>query len=380
MAAGQLIVYWHDDVLLHDAGSFFEVPGLEITESHPESPERLRNIRSFLARGPLGDAVSWRDGRHATDVELLRFHTAEYIDEIRRLSALGETVVVDGTFAVSGGTWRAATAAAGCAIAAMEAVMSDPGVAFALVRPPGHHAVASRGEGYCIFNNCGLAVVTALELGAERVAVVDWDAHHGNGVQSFFYARPDVLTISMHYHTGSIRIDRSGGDGLAGEIGEGPGVGSTINVDFPPGTGDLGYGEAMREIVGPALEAYRPDVIVGAMGQDASVAEGNGRQCLTMAGFHDIGARLADYAGRHANGRLVLVEEGGYSLTYAPMCAYATLAGAIGRPLELDDPASALPKDRWTHYRPALRDAQKALEACQRQWTTGTVKGPSSAA
>jgi acetoin utilization deacetylase AcuC-like enzyme len=365
MDAEKLSIFWHEDVLLHDSGASANVPQLEVTERHPDSADRLRNMKSLLERGPLSDALTWCAGRHANHEELTRFHSPAYVEEIRHLSEVGQPVVLDRFFAISAGTWLAASAAAGCAIAAAESVLRQPGIAAALVRPPGHHAVADRGEGYCIFNNCGLAALAARTAGADRVAIVDWDAHHGNGAQSFFYRRADVLTLSLHVHTGSVRVDRSGGDGLATEIGDGDGLGATININFPPGTGDRGYRDAFDEIVRPALSAFRPDLIIGAMGQDASMNDANGRQCLTMRGFHQIGAKIRGCAERYSRGRLIFIEEGGYSLTYAPLCLYATLAGALGRPIELEDPVNYLPEDRWTHYRPALDDARTALRVCQ---------------
>jgi acetoin utilization deacetylase AcuC-like enzyme len=242
--------------------------------------------------------------------------------------------------------------------------MEAPGRrAVALIRPPGHHATARRGEGYCIFNNAGLAALAALDAGAERVVIIDWDAHHGNGAQSFFYEDPRVLAISIHMHTGQIRLDRTGGDGLPSEIGAGFGTGTTLNVDLPYGVGDDGYARTFRQIIQPAVAAFAPSALICAMGQDAAMCEANGRQCLTMRGFHNIGASVSACADDCSNAGVTLIEEGGYSLSYAPLCLYATLAGVIGRDLAIDDPLNYLPLEEPPGFDDAIAASTAALAA-----------------
>ncbi len=205
--AEEVHVFWHDACLRHDTGAgVFDggpSPLVSMPELHPENAERLLNMRGALARGPLADAVRWRSAGLASAEDLATWHDPAYVDEVRELSAragaAGESVHVLGQTYVSGTTWESARAAAGAARAAADAVMDgETGIAYALIRPPGHHAGPATTDGYCFFNNSALAAQRARDRGAARVAIVDWDVHHGNGTQSGFYARADVLTVSLH--------------------------------------------------------------------------------------------------------------------------------------------------------------------------------------
>ncbi|UJA19823.1 hypothetical protein HJD18_06115 [Thermoleophilia bacterium SCSIO 60948] len=341
--AGTIDVHWHPACLRHETGEgVFEAPAsdlIAIPEKHPENDERIANVKSILERGPLGDRVRWRGGREATLDELLRVHTAEHVE---RVSALrGTRTMIDfGDGQTRGGphSWRAALAAAGTAISAADAVLAgDERLAYSLTRPPGHHAAPGRIDGYCLFNNSALAAQRAIDAGRRRVAIVDWDVHHGNGTQACFYERADVLTISIH------QDHRSWGpshpeDGLASELGAGEGEGYNVNVALPFGAGERAYGESFERVVAPALDRFDPDFLIGACGQDASQFDPNGRQCLTMNGFRAIGASMAAFAARHTDGRLLLCQEGGYARTYAAFCQLATLAGALGVDPGLADP------------------------------------------
>jgi acetoin utilization deacetylase AcuC-like enzyme len=195
--------------------------------------------------------------------------------------------------------------------------------------------------GFCLLNN---VAVTAAVLAArgERVAIVDWDAHHGNGTQAGFYARGDVLTVSVHMDHGSWGPDHPETGGRE-ERGTGAGDGANLNVPLPYGAGDAALADALDRVVVPALRAFRPDAIVGACGQDASQFDPNARLNVSMAGFHRVGATLAAAADELTGGRLVLVQEGGYAQTYAALCLHETLAGASGRPPLLEDPLAYLP-------------------------------------
>ncbi|MEA2445178.1 MAG: hypothetical protein QOJ12_2470, partial [Thermoleophilales bacterium] len=188
-----LDVFWHEDVLGHDAGQgVFEAaasPLMAVDEAHPEGPDRVRNMLAILRRGPLAEHVRWRDGRHATRAELELVHAPAYVDEIERLVAAGGGRVTSTTVA-GPATFAAAAAATGTAVGAVDAVLNgETRIAYALVRPPGHHAQPARADGYCFFNGVAIAAEVARRRGVERVAVVDWDVHHGNGTQECFYAR-----------------------------------------------------------------------------------------------------------------------------------------------------------------------------------------------
>jgi acetoin utilization deacetylase AcuC-like enzyme len=320
-------------------------------------------MRSALARGPLADALRWREGRIADPSELLAAHDAGYLESLREACETGQRLT--GTTVVGPGSWRAALAAAGTALAAGAAVAAGETTrALALVRPPGHHAGRAMADGYCVFNHVALCAEQALAAGARRVAIVDWDVHHGNGTQSIFYERGDVLTISLHMRHGAWGPSHRESGGPA-EVGAGGGAGRNVNVELPLGTGDEGYLAAFDAVVAPIVREHAPDVLIGACGQDASQFDPNGRQSVTMAGFHGIGERIASLARECTGGRLLLCQEGGYARTYAAFCLLATLEGVLGRPCSRD-PLAFLPDDpgRATAAIEAVRAAQRAHWHC----------------
>ena len=342
-------VYWHDEALAHDTGSgMFDQPPtplIEVPELHPENPERIRNIRSALHNGPIAPHLEWHDGRHATREELELIHPPSYIDSIEAVCASGPAILTQSTPVVPA-SWGAALGSAGTALAATEAVLAgECGQAYALVRPPGHHCQPAQADGYCLFSNAALCAELARRRGIERVAVVDWDVHHGNGTQECFWTRPDVVTISLHMGHGSWGPHHPQ-TGAPDELGEGDGAGRNVNVELPLGTGDEGYRRAWSRVVEPLLGTFDPGLLVIACGQDASQYDPNGRMSVTMDGFRDLGAAARRFADAHCDGRLVLVQEGGYGRTYSAFCMHATLEGALGTGRLLDDPLAYLPDDR----------------------------------
>jgi acetoin utilization deacetylase AcuC-like enzyme len=342
-----LDVFWHPAMLEHDTGSGLWEAGpselLEVPELHPENGERLRNMRSVLERGPLSSRLGWKHGRAAELDELETVHEASYIATIREACESGGRHLTATTL-VSSSSWPAILTAAGTALAAVDAVVAgESEVAYALVRPPGHHAGRALADGYCFVNNVALAAERLLAAGAERVAVVDWDVHHGNGTQSCFYDRKDVLTLSVHMRHGSWGPSHPE-TGSPAESGRGDGRGHNVNVELRPGSGDGAYAEAFRRVVEPVLDRYRPDAVIGASGQDASAFDANGRMNVSMDGFHAIGRSLRESAER-AGASLVLVQEGGYARTYAGYCLHATLEGVLGSERLLPDPLAFMPDD-----------------------------------
>ncbi|MGZ4431469.1 MAG: class II histone deacetylase [Gaiellales bacterium] len=348
MSQPTLDAFWHDDVLLHETGSgVFEHPPsplIEVSELHPENDVRLRNIRSILTNGPLAGNVRWRDGRHAEQRDLEAVHDPDYVESVRAFCAGGGGVLAWSTVVVPG-SWSAALAAAGTAMRATEAVLDrECAVSYALVRPPGHHAQPAMTDGYCLFNNVALCCELALRRGVERVAVIDWDVHHGNGTQECFYHRDDVLTVSLHMPHGSWGPAHPQ-TGSALEAGLGDGAGYNVNVELPYGTGDAGYADAMRQVVVPIVDAFRPQLLLIAAGQDASQFDPNGRQCVSMRGFRALGGIARELAERHGDGRLVMVQEGGYGRSYSAFCQHAVIEGVLGLEPALSDPMAFLPDD-----------------------------------
>jgi acetoin utilization deacetylase AcuC-like enzyme len=338
---------------LHDTGrGLFDAgpwDGLAWPEPHPEGSQRILNMLTALRTAPFHDRLSVEPGRPATRQELLRFHTAEHVDGVEALAGTdGTTHVVGHTFA-SAGTPAVAAVAAGCAIVAADRVAEGATtMAYALARPPGHHAAPAQIDGYCFYNGTALAAQRLRDRGAARVAIVDVDVHHGNGTQTGFYERDDVLTVSVHMD------HRAWGpshpeDGLPEEAGAGPGEGFNVNVALPFGVGDRGYLAVLDRVVGPALRAYAPEALVVALGLDASQNDPNGRQCVSAAGFHAIGARLRALAAELTGGRLVAVQEGGYGPSYSAFCLRAAVAGLLDEPVGEEDPVAYLPDEETAH-------------------------------
>ncbi len=341
-------LFWHEDALRHDTGSgLFEQPPsplLDEQELHPENAVRIRNMKSILERGPLSAHIRRRDGRHADPAELQLVHDGDYVESIREACLSGGGILTWST-PVSTGSWDAALAAAGSTLAACDAVLvGETEVAYALVRPPGHHAQPAQADGYCLFNNIALAAEHARRRGVDRVAILDWDVHHGNGTQECFYDRDDVLTVSLHMRHGSWS-DSHPQTGAPNELGDGAGTGFNVNIELPPGTGDGGYVRAFEEIVTPVVDRFAPGLVLVACGQDANQFDPNGRQCVSMEGFRRLGEATRALAERHSGGRVVLAQEGGYARTYSAYCLHATLAGVLGVETGLEDPCAYLPDD-----------------------------------
>lgn len=289
-------LYFHPSMLSHDPGPF-----------HPEKPARLSAVVEALRHAPPR-GVEWAEPRPANREQLLRIHDPRYVDEI--LSLAGRSARLDADTSVSPGSVEAALLAAGAGVRAVEAVVSgEANTAFCLVRPPGHHAEASQAMGFCLFNNVAVAASHAVEaLGLERVLIVDWDVHHGNGTQHAFETRRDMLFFSTHQYP------FYPGTGAAGEVGEGEGRGFTVNVPLPAGMGDADYAGVFREVLAPIGDSYRPQLVLVSAGFDPHRDDPLGGMEVTEEGFAHLCGVAKGIADRHAQGRLVLLLEGGYDL------------------------------------------------------------------
>ena len=346
-AAG-MAVFFHEDMLdFRPPDGVFEAPPsdyLELQMPHAEGPDRITNMRAMLRRSPLSGDLRWAEPAPAADEQILRFHDAAYLEELKEAdregSWFGRT-----TYLPAGGL-RGVRLAAGAAIEAARGVASGRDrIAYALARPPFHHAQPDRADGYCFVNGVGLAALEAIDMGLRRVAVIDWDVHHGNGTQEGFYHRADVLTVSIHMDHGAWG-DSHPQTGDVDETGAHGGEGFNLNLPLPFGAGDHAYALAFERCIAPVVRKFAPDLILLANGQDANQFDPNGRQMLTMAGFHGLANRLRDLAAELCGGRIVVTQEGGYNTAYAAFCAYAVAAGLIGRELEISDPLAFYPEDR----------------------------------
>jgi acetoin utilization deacetylase AcuC-like enzyme len=332
---------WHEAFMWFAAGAAGP-PGSDSLAIEPgdfgeESPHARRRLHNLLAVSGILDVVEHLPVRLASDEELERVHTPAYLDALRRGSRERGGVAGEVTTYGPGGFEIAALAAGAC-LAAVDGVLEGRvDNAYALVRPAGHHALPDRGRGFCVLANAALAVRHAQRAhGLRRVAIVDWDVHHGNGAQEVFWDDPDVLTISMHQADWYPR-----GEGAAEALG-GPGAaGRTVNVPLPPGSGMPAYAAAMERIVLPALEAHRPELIVVSCGLDANAMDPSGRMLLAAEDFRGLSRYVREAAGALCGGRLVLCHEGGYSATYVPFCGLAVLEELCGRRTPIADPFAA---------------------------------------
>jgi len=327
----------HERYFWHDPGSgagFATSSRFVQPDQHPETPESKRRLLGLLDVSGLSDQLTRVKPRPATVSELRYFHTERYIDAVRTLSA-GNGGPIGDSVSIGAGSFDIALLAAGGCIEAADAVLAGRiRNAYALVRPPGHHAQADQGAGYCVFGNLVLLVRHAQRVhGVERIAVLDWDVHHGNGTESAFIADPSVLTMSIHQDR-CYPID-------AGQLevnGVGSAAGCNLNIPLPPGSGHGAYLAVFDRVVLPALQRFRPQLIVVASGLDASAMDPLGRMMCTSETYRAMAANIVAAADSLCAGRLVATHEGGYSHAYVPFCGLAVIEEFSGIRTAVADP------------------------------------------
>lgn len=300
----------------------------------PEHPETKRRLRNLIEATGLARELRMRSAPEAGWDELLRVHPASYLDRFKAQSDAGGGELGLRTPFGAGGFEIAALSAGLARTALFDVLEGRVDNAYALTRPPGHHCLPEFPNGFCLFNNIAIAIQSALAQGlAGRIAVVDWDVHHGNGTEAVFYDRDDVLTISIHQER-NYPLDT----GEAADTGAGPGQGFNMNIPLPPGAGHHAYLTAMDRLVLPALDGFQPDVIIVACGYDAAAVDPLGRMLATADTFAQMTRMMMEMAAVYADGRLVMVHEGGYSEVYVPFCGHAVLEELTGTLIRAPDP------------------------------------------
>ncbi|MGB7183198.1 MAG: class II histone deacetylase [Burkholderiaceae bacterium] len=328
---------YHELYMWHNTGNYANVLpfGNPVQPYvHAENPETKRRIHNLLEVAGLTKNLVSIEPRPATEQELLRFHTQAHIDKVRSLNdAIGADA---GTGGVMGrGSFEIALLSAGGVIEAVDAVIDQQvNNAYALVRPPGHHAMPDLAMGFCLFGNAAIAGFHALDVrGLKRIAYVDWDVHHGNGTEAAFYQDPRALTISIHQ-------DRCfpKDSGFIADTGEGAGKGFNINIPLPPGSGVGAYDAAFDRVVVPALMAFKPELIVVPCGFDAGAHDPLGRQMMTSDGYRSLTSKIIGVADAVCDGRVVMCHEGGYDAASVPFYGLAVIETLSGISSGVDDP------------------------------------------
>lgn len=303
----------------------------------PESPETKRRLKNLMDVSGITADLHMTSAPEASREDLLRVHPESYLDAFKAMSDAGGGELGLRTPFAQGG-YEIAALSAGLASTALADIMAGRVQnAYALSRPPGHHCLPDWPNGFCLMANIAIAIEAAKARGeAARVAVIDWDVHHGNGTEHIFYERDDVLTISIHQER-NYPLDT----GDIADRGRGAGEGFNMNIPLPPGAGHDTYLEVMERIVLPALDGYKPDVIIVACGFDAGIFDPIARMLCTAETFGAMTGQLKEAAGRLCEGRLLMVHEGGYSEVYVPFSGHRVLEVLSGSDKVVPDPMAA---------------------------------------
>ncbi|MDH2904373.1 MAG: histone deacetylase [Actinomycetota bacterium] len=318
---------------------------------HPERPGRVEAAMAAVQELHLGSDLIVAPAYSATRSELTRVHDAGYLDELGAFCYGGGGDIDQDTYATFD-SWSIATRAAGAGLSVVrELQRRGEGVGFVASRPPGHHALRDRAMGFCLLNNVAVSAAALVSQG-ERVAIIDWDVHHGNGTQQIFWDEPHVLYVSMH------QWPLFPGSGAAGEVGGRLALGSVVNVPLPAGaTGDV-MRRALDDVVAPVVDAFDPTWVLVSAGFDAHHLDPMADLCLSDGDFAQMSLAVSHYAT--APGRLAFFLEGGYDLGALQASVRATLSSALGAPHDGEPPTNGGPGGAQLATITAQRDAALA--------------------
>jgi acetoin utilization deacetylase AcuC-like enzyme len=355
--------YWDERCFWHGGGNYaFTLPIGGLVQplaagGLPENPETKRRLKNLMDITGLSKDLVMRGGPEASFEDLARVHPETFLRKFKEMSDSGGGELGLRTPFAQGG-YEIAALSAGLSKAALYSVLNgEVDNAYALSRPPGHHCLPDFPNGFCLLANIGIAVEAALaDRMTDRVAVIDWDVHHGNGTEAIFYDRDDVLTISLHQEH-NYPLDT----GDAEDRGVGAGDGFNMNIPLPPGGGHALYIDAMERLVMPALAEFKPDVIVIACGFDAAAIDPLSRMLATAETFRVMTEMVMEAAADLCAGRLMMSHEGGYSEVYVPFCGHGVLQQMSGSNIIAEDPFGAAfearqPSDRLARMHAAFID------------------------
>lgn len=339
----------------HDTGSLKSTKWIEPTE-YWENPATKRRLHNLLAVSGVLDQLTTVRARRATEEEILRFHTKEYHDRIMKQSKEFGGEGGDGA-PFTHGTYDIACLSAGGVLAAVEAVLDGKvDNAYVLARPPGHHAERDRGMGFCMFGNVALGALHArvYNPSVKKIAIIDYDVHHGNGTQQAFWDDADCLFISLHQ-------DNNYPQGYGGmhDIGGETARGANINIPLPPGCGEGAYRYAFEEVVLPALRRFAPEFVLVSSGFDANYMDPLGAMGLSSESFGYFAKSLCTIATDYAQGRIVFAHEGGYSKDYVPFCGLRVIEAMADITTSPVEDLYAIEAKGWAYQ--ALQPHQKHI-------------------
>jgi acetoin utilization deacetylase AcuC-like enzyme len=318
---------------------------------HPERPERVETIVKVLQENDLWSSYPQAEPKRLSLEEIGFVHSRQYLQELENVCRVGDFLDMD-TYTTPF-SWDLAIRTAGGAVSVAEAVWTGQARrGFALTRPPGHHATSRRGMGFCLLNNVAIAAEWLVRnFGARRVAILDFDLHHGNGTQEIFWQRADVFYLSTH------QSPLYPGSGYLDEIGTGEGRGFTANFPLPPGAGNMAFANLMEKIVLPLLNRIQPQMLLISYGFDPHWRDPLGHLQLSARQYGEIIRLLTEWADKHCEGKIALFLEGGYDLEAAKACSLAVVCALLGR--SFDDPLGEAPREEGRSWMKVVEQAQQ---------------------